>query len=282
MMKKSFDKVTSPHLFTPEIINLNSDFETLWKTNKPWLFSNLSHIAYFRKENIFKYMSKLGNPKTFFYNHDGAQAFLSIWNDKAVLVFRGTQPKEFSDKKHQRLTLFHRIIIKLFIKLPINPFSLLFLSNDVLADFKFIHSSFEGYKNVKVHSGFLEETNKLWNNKTPDKNILDDIKQYASSIPIWVTGHSLGGAMSTIAGMRYPFEEVITFGEPRVGRKIDLAFQAKVHTRYVNGDDPVTKLPPKYFSYYKHHGNRKHITDKNGETDFVYDHSIIYYSENLI
>ena len=87
--------------------------------------------------------------------------------------------------------------------------------------------------------------------------------------------------MATLAGMRYPFEEVVTFGEPRVGSNIDIAFKAKSHKRYVNGNDPVTKVPPELFFGYDHHGEPVRIFDPGGRTDFRYDHSIVYYSENL-
>jgi len=275
-MTKSFEAVLSPHKFTPAIIDNNINFEQQWQTNRAWIFSSLSHIAYFQNKDITCFMEKLGANNTFFYNVGGAQAFLSIWDDKAILSFRGTQPVEHPDKKYDHLTFFHKLLIKIFIKLPLNPFSLLLLNNDILADLKFLHSPFDNVKEVSVHTGFLEESNKLW-----EEQILPDIKEHTTGKPIWVTGHSLGGAMATIAGMRYPFEAVTTFGEPRVGRKIQLAFKARSHTRYVNGDDPVTKLPPKFFSYYKHHGELKHISDAGGKTDFIYDHSIIYYSENL-
>ena len=99
--------------------------------------------------------------------------------------------------------------------------------------------------------------------------------------PLCVTGHSLGGAMATLAGMLHSFEKVTTFGEPRVGIHIDKAFKSNSHIRYINGDDPVTKLPPELFYGYEHHGNPIHIADSDEETDFRYDHSIIYYSENL-
>lgn len=66
-----------------------------------------------------------------------------------------------------------------------------------------------------------------------------------------------------------------------VGIHIDNAFKANNHTRYVNDDDPVTKLPPELIFSYNHHGTPIHIADKDGETDFIYDHSIVYYSENI-
>lgn len=273
-MSKQFQKVVSPHKFVPSIINSDKTFNELWRDNPSWVFSNLSHIAYFRKDKVLNYMEKLGAEKTFFYNNEGAQAFLSIWEDKAILAFRGTQPIENPKKNRSKLNVFHKLIIKFFIKLPINPFSLLFLNNDVLADFNFFQTPFNN--KVNVHSGFLEEVDKLW------EDISKDIEQHASTLSTWVTGHSLGGAMATLAGMKHKFEAVTTFGEPRVGRKINLAFKSKRHIRYVNGDDPVTKLPPTFFSYYKHHGEKVRITDINGDTNFIYDHSIIYYSENLV
>jgi len=274
-MSKQFQKVISPHKFIPAIIENEIDFEEKWVSNKPWVLSNLSHIAYFQDDKITEFMKQLGTIKTIFYDHKGAQAYLAIWEDKAVLIFRGTQSVEYPKRKQEKLSYYHKILIKFFIKLPINPFSLLFLSNDVIADLKFIHSPFNNIKKVGVHTGFLEETEKLW-----DK-ISEDIDKHTPTIPVWVTGHSLGGAMATLAGMKRPFEAVTTFGEPRVGRKIKQAFQAKNHTRYVNGDDPVTKLPPKFFSYYKHHGDKIRITDSDGSSSAIYDHSIIYYSENL-
>jgi hypothetical protein len=87
--------------------------------------------------------------------------------------------------------------------------------------------------------------------------------------------------MATLAGMRYPFEAVTTFGEPRVGINIHDAFIAKNHIRYVNGNDPVPKLPPERPFGYAHHGDLKPINNHNNENSFLYDHSIIYYSENI-
>jgi len=251
------------------------DFELLWNTKQSFVFSSIAHIAYFHELKVDTFMTQLGANKTFFYDIKGAQAFLSIWENKAVLSFRGTQPIEDKGKHHHKLGFFRRFRIKHFLHLPLDPLSLIYLNNDILADLKFIPTSFDGMDKVNVHTGFLGEIDKLW------INILKDINQHVKDIPIWVTGHSLGGAMATLAGMRHSFEEVITFGEPRVGFHLDKAFKSKHHTRYVNGDDPVTKLPPELLFGYDHHGDPVHINDKDGETNMVYDHSIIYYSENL-
>ncbi|MFK5914109.1 MAG: lipase family protein [Woeseiaceae bacterium] len=278
-MGRSLLAVIFPQKFTPAIISESRDFESLWKTKKHWVFSNLSHIAYFSSEQIQTFMQQLGAEKTCFYNHKGAQAYLSIWEDKAVLCFRGTQSVENPTERQDHLNFVRKFFLRFLIKLPINPFSLLSINNDIWADLKLIQTSFNNQSSTKVHSGFLEEINKIWDNSEIENNILNDIQQHVGEKPIWVTGHSLGGAMATLAGMKYSFQAVTTFGEPRVGKNIGKSFISTTHTRFVNGDDPVTKVPPRLFSYYKHHGNKIHIHKE--PSDFIYDHSIIYYSENL-
>ena len=213
--------------------------------------------------------------KVCFYDKDGAQAFLAVWDDKAILSFRGSQPLEERGTRPLKLDFLRKLRITYFSELDLDSRSLLFLSNDVLADLKFKLTDFDGVKDVKVHRGFLGEIDKIW------PAIYDDISRHIGVVPIWVTGHSLGGAMATLAGMRYCFEEVVTFGEPRVGIHIDQEFRAKSHTRYVNGDDPVTKVPPELLFSYDHHGNVVRVFGVNGQTDFRYDHAIVYYSENL-
>ena len=269
-MNKSFEAVSSPHKFIPSIIKDSMDFEHLWQTKPAFIFSSLSHIAYFNKVKIKAFMETLGAINTLCYNYDGAQAFLSIWENKAVLTFRGTQPIE-------SISFFQKIRIKYFLKFKINPLPIIFSTNDILADLKFKPTSFDNMDDVNVHKGFLGELDKLWDNT----RITLDIEEHVKDIPIWVSGHSLGAAMATLAGMRHSFESVTTFGEPRVGSNINKAFKSKNHNRYVNGDDPVTKVPPEFVFDYKHHGNLIPIRDEDGTSNMIYDHSIIYYSENL-
>jgi hypothetical protein len=84
--------------------------------------------------------------------------------------------------------------------------------------------------------------------------------------------------MALIAAMMYPFKEVVTFGEPSVGNDIDKTLDNCTHIRFVNGDDPVTKIVPEVV--YKHHGEPINIQDSSG-ADIKFDHSIINYAEIL-
>lgn len=76
---------------------------------------------------------------------------------------------------------------------------------------------------------------------------------------IRVTGHSLGGALASLAaldiatgGLPYRTLEAYTFASPRVGaRKWSEYYAAKSSAtwRIANRKDPVTKVPPKFLGY---------------------------------
>jgi triacylglycerol lipase len=122
----------------------------------------------------------------------------------------------------------------------------------------------------KVHRGFAAAMAALWPALAP---------LLPAAGRVWVAGHSLGGALATLAAVRllsagYAVPAVYTFGSPRVG---DLDFfhgyQALTY-RVVNNDDIVTHvptesmiLPVKPFGLkmltYKHVGTLKYL-DRHG------------------
>ena len=85
----------------------------------------------------------------------------------------------------------------------------------------------------------------------------------ADNKPIYITGHSLGGAMACIAALMlenegYHISGVITFGAPKCGKS---GFKAKfqkeiVHSKqYMFDRDPVPKVPRGYM-FWKHPGKK--------------------------
>jgi subtilisin family serine protease len=85
---------------------------------------------------------------------------------------------------------------------------------------------------------------------------------------LWITGHSLGGALATIAVADFVqqgrgFAGVHTFGQPRVGngdfRDHLTPLAGERLFRFVNDDDLVTRVPPGW----KHVGQLIHF-DENG------------------
>ena len=125
--------------------------------------------------------------------------------------------------------------------------------SDVLADLNAIPRG--AMTHGLVHSGFRGELDKIW----------ADIKKHHSSHAaktFYITGHSLGAAMATIATSRFeeetPVEQLTTFGSPRVGTRKFVKNIATPHMRFVNNNDIVTKVPL-WLMGYKHHGVLQYI-----------------------
>jgi hypothetical protein len=112
-----------------------------------------------------------------------------------------------------------------------------------------------------VHTGFRAHARK----------ILPDLVAYISKHPskkIYITGHSLGGAMALYIAQELEwlgYNEILlfTYGAPRLGNRSYVKnIKTVQHYRFVNGNDPVPNLPPAIFGY-KHHGNL-HYINRNG------------------
>ena len=123
-------------------------------------------------------------------------------------------------------------------------------NSDVLADLK-------AGKNLeacggKIHVGFKGEINKLW--PTISKVLADNPGN------LYVTGHSLGAAMATIAASRMQdrVTALVTFGSPRVGDKEFVKSVSVDHYRVQNNCDDVTKVPFKLMGF-AHHGTHKYM-----------------------
>lgn len=118
---------------------------------------------------------------------------------------------------------------------------------------------------LKIHSGFAAIYNAC------RKQIMDTLNVLDSSKQLYITGHSLGGALAILcaidAAVNTPYKNptMYNFGSPRVGSpQFAQAYNEIVgdSARIVNTNDPVPLLPPALirppFSneliYYKHVG----------------------------
>ena len=137
-----------------------------------------------------------------------------------------------------------------------------------------------------VHSGFYNALLDIWvrqgmwdsiqqlrergtddSVETNDKVWLNGLKKPKRSL--WLTGHSLGGAMATLAAAwlaerKIPFSGAYTFGQPRVGDDdFQVAFDTKLIKRFFrfqNNNDIVTRVPARLMGY-EHVGRYIHITE---------------------
>ena len=106
----------------------------------------------------------------------------------------------------------------------------------------------------KVHQGFLDAFASV-------REQVDLLMPYASGVPIFITGHSLGGALATLGAAHlsgWNPTACYTFGAPRVG---DQGFSSSLRTpvyRVVNPRDPVPGVPA-CSQGYRHAGIQKKL-----------------------
>ena len=104
-------------------------------------------------------------------------------------------------------------------------------------------------RNGRIHRGFYNAYISL---KPQVESVLAD----HPTEHLWITGHSLGGALALVCAFdfmeyeRRNFDGIITFGQPKVARR-DLADYldnelAGRYARVVNGSDLVSRIPPSH------------------------------------
>ena len=114
---------------------------------------------------------------------------------------------------------------------------------------------------IEVHTGFLEAY------QAAEARILELIKELPPQLPVYITGHSLGGALSVIASAAISLEDgslrdriaaVYTFGAPRVAKKGFDSLVKAPHYRVHNKSDLVPTVPPAWTGF-RHSGDVRFI-----------------------
>ncbi|MEH6627013.1 MAG: lipase family protein [Motiliproteus sp.] len=118
----------------------------------------------------------------------------------------------------------------------------------------------------KFHRGFWNSLADIWEPIYQDYCRL----KAANKRPLFFTGHSLGGAMASIAAARFiqqdwPFTAAYTFGQPRaMAREAARIFNAEAAQRYhrfQNNNDLVTRIPSRLMGY-SHVGSYLYISEE--------------------
>jgi len=160
---------------------------------------------------------------------------------------------------------------------------------------------------VKVHPGFWKAFKAVEKDLT---TTLNDEK-YAK-MPLYITGHSLGGALATVATYSLASDRIAacyTFGGPRVG---NLQFGQRIKPpiyRIINASDIVPRVPPgigidiltvglraipmvpyldtiadflERFRGYRHYGDMRHLSAANSATGGDADNPHIAYPSLIV
>lgn len=160
------------------------------------------------------------------------QYLVAIGADSVVLAFRGTEP----------------------MQLP-----------DWATDLKMARVPCPWCDGAGVHQGFLDALESEW------QHIMALIGPHAAAKSLWITGHSLGGALALLTAHRLactqpdlPVQGLVTFGQPRCG---DEGFVADVRRRFagcywraVDNRDVVPRVPP-YAAGFRHAGTVVYLDD---------------------
>ena len=202
-----------------------------------YTLAQAARLAYESEETINSVMKPWGFAPVHFFDGkaEGTQGFIACHQEVIFLAFRGTQPAKVKDW---------------------------------VADAK---ASLKNDSKGKVHHGFKDALDVVWQEI---KNKLDEYQNHARR-PLWLTGHSLGAALATLAAARLAFDDdqviqgLCNFGSPRVGNNaFTKAFDARIGERtfrFVNNNDVVTRAPAPFptlvhpFSLYQHVGQMKYF-----------------------
>jgi len=179
-------------------------------------------------EAVPKFRDQLGLSATLI-SVDNTQVYVAENADHIVVAFRGTEsPTSIDGLKDWLLT---------------DAMNLLIVPEGRLG-----HDLASAGVGAKFHKGFVDAIAEVWD---PLRDLVEQ-KFRKQDRPLWITGHSLGGALALFAAWllkrRFiPVHQIYTYGAPMIGNlkacdAINKEFSGSI-SRYANGNDPIPKLP---------------------------------------
>ena len=240
--KKNIPAITFKNLFPPykdyeyfqnrKIVPFEYRVSSFNLVNAWWL-AEASTLVYADEAYVRPRFREAGLERIIFFNQSGTQCFIASNSRFAIVVFRGSETWNRNDRFDPRQMI-----------------------ADFMTDIDIRLSDW--IRGGKVHTGFMTALDSIWDDMQPEIKRLQD-----QGVLIWVTGHSLGAALATLAADRLQnVQGLYTFGSPRVG---DQEFQKRFGLkafRVVNGKDIVADVPPK--GLYRHVGKHIFIDQKGG------------------
>ena len=241
LKKRAFPKITWENIAPPY-----KDYEyfrdcesypfrresSLFDIVNAWWLIEAATLVYAEEGFTRKQLQKTDLQKVEFFSGESTQCFVASNTQSIIVAFRGTETRRREGRAGFR---------------------------DMVADLKTDANIrlVESGPGNRVHEGFKNALDEVWG------ELFEHIRSiHQSNRKVWITGHSLGAALATLAAHRYgDVQGLYTFGSPRVG---DIGFKNNFHVntyRIVNNNDIVTRLPPS--GPYHHVGELEYI-DSNG------------------
>lgn len=132
-------------------------------------------------------------------------------------------------------------------------------------------------RQLRVHKGFYQAFVKLNEGTLGIKEKLDVVKDATKgAVPIYIAGHSLGGALAQIAGAVLGSDQIAacyTFGSPRVGNfYFDLWVKVPSY-RVLNYADIVPQVPLPLV--YRHSGDPRYMPDHTTPSPYRFEPNLL-------
>ena len=209
-------------LVKPLSIQLDRPISEFSWVKKSLIFAELSRLSYAQPEVVTHIFNDAGLDQCVFVENQGAEAYVLGNQFDCLIICRGTEPRQWND-----------------IKADANALT---VAVDV----------------GRVHSGFHKEVNQLWP--------LLEQQLRTNKRPLWFSGHSMGGAMAAVCAVRCKQSPILSdpyaifsYGAPRVGNRPYTAVLKVKHYRWVNNNDIVPRIPPRWLGY-RHMGHEIYIS----------------------
>jgi len=243
-----------------------------------WILASMAHIAYDRYEN----------------DYDARKLFITKLEGGNFELIRTFNNNDTDTQAFLAKTKDNQFAVLAFRGTEVTKFK------DVRID---VMASKKSVLDGRVHSGF----------RVAYESVAPEIEEEVlklGDVPLYITGHSLGAALATIATQRLEHNPRIrekiaacyTFGSPRVGNsEYDIEFKSPIY-RVVNTTDIVTVIPLLAMGYV-HIGDVRYLGIREGEfyrgvpvlrrlllfltaifkllSPVVSDHGIVHYRKKL-
>jgi triacylglycerol lipase len=211
------------------LMSLSLDISATGNARNALFLARACDLAYYgESEGPSKFRSELGLDAKLI-SSDNTQVYVAENDQVIVVAFRGSEaPTTLDGLKDWLLTNANNYLI-----LPEGQSGTEFAAAGVGARF---------------HRGFLEALAMVWE---PLFGAVDQALK-TKERSLWITGHSLGGALALMAAWRFhrnflAVNEIVTFGAPMIGndtasKAFEQEFAGKIF-RYVDLEDVVPHLP---------------------------------------
>jgi len=200
--------------------------ENSYSPTNAWWLAEASFLAYCHPGFVRMAFYIAGFTEFRFFNGPGTECMVASSGEASIVAFRGTETSS--------LSFFHELATDLDT-IPV-PFP-------------------EG---GIVHQGFLKGLDEVWEQKddeytkknpTHNTGLYPHLQQLLTDHPdkpLWICGHSLGGALATLCFARIPEARgLYIYGAPRVGdSKFNTLIAGRPAFRIEHAGDPIPLVPP--------------------------------------